>query len=650
LNIFSTGGVLEHFLEGYQERKGQAEMADMLTCGLHTIEAPNILIAEGAVGVGKSLAYLFSSLIDLEGKLSKKRIIVSTSSITLQNQLEHKDLPFVQKVIRECTGENISFVSLKGITNYCCALEFERYANRLQAHYPDIYERYKDFRGSGEQPEEVDLEAWQLITTTHADCMGKDCDAYGRCYYMCRREAAKDVDVVIVNHALLAANQYLLSAFGRSILQPYDILIIDECHELESSVLNFVGETLSEHSLNLLKNKPEKVVERIGKVKLLSRENIFDVQNAFGIVRRSIEEFDWEGLAALVRRIDEENAPGQIIEQPYDTSPWIGHTSFILDRFSQLREEIHLKLDIPFVVPVDRYRDEFESLLKKLQWLRDPPEDVAIWTEHRKRGHVISLVPVNVAEFLEPIWGSNSKKVLTSATIMVDSSFKFIKQRLGIPLDCGVTLEGRFESPFDYQTQVTAFFVPTGFNPKEPGYDEKVLEGIGRVLQFSNYKKTMVLFTSHNQMRKIVPQIRLMYSDQFLILEQNPSMSKEFLLRKFRESDRVVLVAQAASFGTGVDIKGDKNIIIVKLSFDVPDDPIFKVKERMIKKKGQNPFADLSIPQVAIRTKQQVGRGIRSIEDKALVAIFDERLVKTRWGKRIWHSLPTAGKKYWDRI
>ncbi len=649
MNIFSAGGILDRFLEGYQERKGQKDMAEMLSYGLHHEGAPRILLAEGAVGVGKSLAYLFSSLIRPDGTLNKETIVVSTSSITLQNQLEQKDLPFVQMVIQNHFGERINFVSLKGITNFCCLREFERYKNILKVDYPEIYELYADGTGTGEQPDEIDYELWQKITTNHSDCDGQTCKYIDQCYYERRKERARVADVIIINHALLATDWYLSKKYGASVLPPYDILIIDECHELEQSILNFLGGVLSITSLERLEAKQSSVFEKIAEMRFVDQDQIDAIQDAFMCSAvPAIQAVDWEGLKKLVETITEENTPGELITKYYYTKPWQVQVQNVIASMEEVLERADEK-GVLFVTPVSRYKNQFEELAEKLEWLQELPNHVAIWVEGQDKNKVIKLTPVNVNEFLEAFWKAPSvtppgflgpRFVLTSATATVNGTFEYLKEQLGIPTEEGATLEGVFESPFNYAEQVTHFFIPEKFNPKNDDFDDQVLYGIKQILKHSPYEKTLILFTSYHQMNKLVPQIRLLYSRTHVVLEQNPSMSKEFILRKFQESERAILVAQAASFGTGVDIKGNKNIIITKLSFEVPTDPIFKTKERLVEEAGGNGFFDLNVPIAAIRARQQVGRGIRSIEDKAIIAIFDGRIVNSRWGRTILGSLP----------
>ncbi len=644
MNIFAEGGLLDNHLEGYQERRGQKEMADALLQGLYGIDAPNIILAEGAVGVGKSLAYLLSALIRPDGRVNRGKIVVSTSSLTLQNQLEKKDLPFVQSLIEKELGERIGFVSLKGITNFCCLRELGKFKNILDVDYPGVYEHYYPLAGSGEKPDQIDPDAWDMITTTHDDCLKQACPHYEECYYYRRGRAAQTADVVIINHALFATHWYLMTKFGISILPSHSTLVIDECHELEQSILSFMGESLSRRTLRNISEGVPKVVSGLKEMRFVNADDARSLADHFELrVGGVIETVDWEGLENLIVQVANDNPPKRRIEKKYSTRVWLEQLDEVLEC---LESTMHYAddLKVPHFL-ISGYARRVQTLMQVLTWLQEDVEHVAIWFEEFRGQPIIKLTPVNVGDFLAPLWEGTdgldeTKFVLTSATMTVGGGFNYLKKQLGIPLERGRTLEGIFGSPFDYYNQVTHFFIPRDFNPKNDDFDEQVLYGIKKIVDNSPHEKTLILFTSYSQMNNLSPRIRLSYSNSYLVLEQDPSMSREFILRKFQETDKAILIAQAASFGTGIDIKGDKNIIIAKLSFEVPNDPIFATKEIRVEKAGGSGFFDLNVPIAALRARQQIGRGIRTIEDKAIIAIFDGRIVTSRWGRQILKSLP----------
>lgn len=631
MNIFE---VLKERLPGYEERPGQLKMAHLISDVIHNESTTNIVLAEGPVGVGKSLAYLFGSLLDLDKGVDgvKERIIVSTSSITLQNQLTGKDLPFVKSVL----DRPFSFAALKGITNFCCLRELNKMENILKADNPDVWDMYSNTASTdGEKPDELDYGVWNAISTTHSDCDGKDCKFASQCYYRRRKERANNSDVVVVNHSLLATHLYLGRKFGASAIPEHDVLIIDECHDLEDNIINFLGGTISANALKGLARRTmesrEKMMESnfLGAAEKTTLVNMFD-----SIVPDALRDFNEESFDEMLEVVFSQNKDGKLIMKPYPTKHLVEDAKRILYSLHQVVDRADELFSVSNIGAVSRAANGWEELSEHLTWMEELPKHVAIWAENES----IKLRPVNVNEFLEPYWDNPLKKfILTSATVTVNQDFDYIKDRLGI--NCA-TVEGIFESPFDYSTQVSGLIIPADLNPKGSDFNERVVESVCTIIDKSPYPKTLVLCTSYAQMNAIVPEVRMRYSDTHLVLEQNKSMSKDFILKKFNEIDQGILVAQAASFGQGVDIKGDKNIIIVKLSFEVPNDPVFKTKENLLESRGGRGFMDLNVPIAALRVRQQVGRGIRSKEDRAFIAILDGRIVRSGWGSVIVNSLP----------
>ena len=270
----------------------------------------------------------------------------------------------------------------------------------------------------------------------------------------------------------------------------------------------------------------------------------------------------------------------------------------------------------------------------------NPPES-AIWTEGSEKYPKLKVTDINADDFLEDFWETKKNILLTSATISVNDSFRYMARRLGINVKYKT---GIYETPFDYKEQMK-YVIPKDFDPSnDKDFDDKVMRAIKRIVD-SGFDKTLILFTSYRQMNDLLRHIKREFGDEYLVLEQSKNLSKGFILNKFRDEEKAILVAQAASFGTGVDVKGNKNIILAKLNFDNPSDPIVKARGIAIKKAGGNEFMDLAIPTVCLKTKQQVGRGIRSSSDRAYVGILDGRLLTRRWGKIIRNSLPPRGQK-----
>ena len=600
--FYELGGPIDEIFDNYSKRSGQINMAEDVE-KVFMSDDFNIGILEGAVGVGKTLAYLTPAIIN-----SDSTTIVATSSNTLLDQLVTKDLPLVSEMI------DISYAGLKGINNYVCKRLYEN---------EEVFDL--NFKEDGTKGDEVDWEDWSQVTTTSQECLGSNCRFFEGCYYQRAKNRAKESDVLVINHHLLAAYVHVLDVADVSILPDFSELIIDEAHELESNVISFHSQILSEYVMNQIPAKFRKAsndivdvsyknVERIGKLSL-------EISN-------KLDQFEFDELISDLNDLIEKYE-GQLIE---DKLPFL---SSYIDDLKELSREID-KMEFVEVESgtvtkpptIKSFQNYFDGIIQRLEWLKDNPPKIAIWEENEK----IKLTNIDASGFLEDLWSQNRNFILTSATIMVNGEANFIKDRLGIDK----AFEGEYRSCFDYKEQGT-LIIPERNNPKNDEFLDKVEQDVNKIVE-NGYDKTLVLFTSYRDMNELVPRFKVEHTN---VLTQNKNLSKEFLLERFNDLDEAILIAQAASFGTGVDIKGDKNIILVKLNFDVPTDPLFVAQSNVIEEKGGNPFMDLSIPNVAIRTKQQIGRGIRSKEDKANIAILDGRSLSTYWGRKILNTLPS---------
>jgi ATP-dependent DNA helicase DinG len=640
--MFEKGGLLDEQIEGYEERQGQINMANDLRDFLENEN--KVFIAEGPVGVGKSMAYLLTNLLKVEDKIKKRkdRLVVSTSSITLQNQLVDKDLKDAAQIINKATGKDLRFTSLKGIGNYVCLKKLKKAVQKSvgQDHFDEVMRlsNLTDDRGyNGEKPDNIDWKAWEKVTTSSDECNKKSCPFFDECYYMQTKRYADTADVIVVNHSLLAADLYIdtISDGKASVIPAYDNLVIDEIHELEDSVVSFFTKTLSDRACNLFSSKYKNIISNLSEEDWIPERDRGRISDGVLDNEFKVNTIDFDEISKTVKEEFDKRGYGKLIDRTFDFKEQISKINEInmilegLTYFNEIEGRPKLPDSIKSFI---NYSDDF---LKRLKWMNDNQDNIAIWTEGSEKYPKIKLADINTGGFLEPLWNNKDKIILTSATISVNGSFGFLKDRLNIkvPFETGI-----YKSPFNHQKQ-SRMIIPKKFNPKSDNYDQDVFNGIKKIVN-KGHDKTLILFTSYQQMNNLLPDINLEFSKEYLVLEQSRNLSKAYILNKFREAEKSILVAQAASFGTGVDIKGDKNIILVKLNFDNPTDPLFKAKSKKIEKEGGSPFMDLSIPNVCIRTKQQIGRGVRSSNDDTFIAIFDGRLVKSQWGKKIRKSLP----------
>lgn len=605
-------------------------------------------VLEGAVGVGKTLAYLIPSIVNdfdvdniygeegllsdyfydyspREGQMEMAKdvgelvsgvtpIVVATSSNTLLDQLIEKDLPMVQDMF------DVSFAGLKGLNNYLC----KRLYNEKEIFDIEVHE-------DGTKGDQVDWKDWVEVTTSSRECLKKNCSFFHECYYQRQRQKAMDSDVLVINHHLLAAHIHLKTKIDYSLLPEFETLIVDEAHELESSIISFFTKTLSKYVFDKVTTKFMKASNKI-------ESNKYDDPSKIGAmslkVNKELQSFPFEQLIKDLNEIIADNE-GQLIEEEFEElDMYVGRLKSIKSLINRM--EFNDKFG-DYVMPptIKSYLRYFKDIIERLEWLRDNPANIAIWIERDK----IKLTNIDVSGFLNEFWDEDHTTILTSATIMVNDSADFIKDRLGIE----DAFEGTYDSCYDYQKQAK-LLIPKKNNPKRDEFMDLVEENIDKIIK-RGYDKSLILFTSYRDMNEFVPKMKIKYDN---VLSQSRNLSKKFLLKRFAELDESILIAQAASFGTGVDIKGNKNIILVKLNFDVPTDPLFVAQSQVIEENGGNPFMDLSIPNVAIRTKQQFGRSIRSKDDKAIIAILDGRLLSSYWGRMIFNSLPRV--TYYDKI
>lgn len=628
--MFRQGGKVSQQINGYKEREGQIAMAEDMENFLDD-EFEKVYIGEGPVGTGKTLAYLLSSLYDSkEKKLRGGTTIVSTGSITLQDQLVNKDL----KDVNEILDGQISYASLKGLNNYLCMEQLEDYQDNEKDPHPDlsiIEDLVADSSYKGGKPDQIDYRLWNKLTTTSTLCSKEKCPFADDCYYMKQRMKATGANVLVVNHHLLAADIYIrkISEGNAAVLPSADTYIIDEAHDFEDAVVSFFTKTLSGM---VIKRLASRLTNSLNKIDFGKYENAAYLGEKYDELLSKVKLMNLENLEQFVEDIARRNA-GDLITKPIECEEWIDKLREIKVG-ANIKGEIKGEAEREVPVQVETFIKELNDVIERFEWLNDHPESIAMWSEERKGKYSIKMADIDVSTFLQEFWHGDSKFILTSATLTVDGDFEYIKGVLGI--DDAVT--GSYPSPFDYLNQAN-FIVPRAFNPKKDSFNDNVLEAICKLVE-NGHDKTLVLFTSYRQMNELMPKIRLKYNRSHVVLEQNNNMSKAFLLDRFQNAEKSILIAQAASFGTGVDIKGNKNIILVKLNFDNPSDPLVKAKTKAIEADGGNSFMDFSIPRVVIRTKQQLGRGIRSEDDKANIAILDGRLVRTYWGRKIINSLP----------
>ncbi len=627
-NFFSPGGLLSQTHPAYEFRRGQLQMAQAVG---QAIEERRHLIVEAGTGTGKTLAYLMPAI------RSGKRVIISTGTKNLQEQLFYKDVPFLEKALFPDGNRALSVCYMKGRNNYLCRRKLYELTEQPVLNGLDEIEQYRAIAAweqttqTGDRAELADLpEAsalWHKLDARADTCTGQKCSSWDKCFITEMRRRALESDIVIVNHHLFFADlgikQQAEGAPDAGILPDAAVVIFDEAHELEDVAGSYFGISVSAARFEELCRDIENFLQRnhnytasfSGAIKTLRERSAFffsllpegDSRFAFENRHEFLEENGDEFLAvqqSLVRIASEiENMPSKP-EEAFS--------------FARRAQELHGQLGLVL---------EHE----------DP--NTVFWIERRRAGrekqHVsLQATPIDVGPVLrEALWSKLDTAILTSATLAVGGAFDYIRSRLGVDHARDVVLP----SHFDYQNQALFYVPPDLPDPRTPQFASKAAERIRKLLEITR-GRAFVLFTSYAQMRDIYQ--RLLGEIEFPMLLQGDA-PKSALLEEFRATPHCVLFA-TSSFWQGVDVQGEQLscVIIDRLPFAVPSDPVVAARVKAIDSNGGNAFFDYQVPAAVITLKQGFGRLIRSLHDRGLVALLDNRILKKQYGRIFVDSLP----------
>jgi len=616
--FFSRHGALSKWHPNYEYRPGQLEMAEAVEAALADRKH---LIVEAGTGTGKTLAYLVPAI------LSGKRIIVSTGTKNLQEQLFFKDIPFLQQHF----PRPIEVCYMKGRGNYACRQKIydagketvlEGFEEMADFQIIEQWEKTTEFGDRAEiktLPESSS--AWNKIDARRDLCSGQKCPQFDRCFITLMHQRAAQSDIIIVNHHLFFADLAIKDEDVPGILPDYQAVVFDEAHEIEDVAGQYFGVQISNYRFQELRRD----IARVSRQKqFVSQEldRIIDrleqlADHFFGLFPNVEGRTGFTGRAAFLER----------------------HAEAYTDLLAALElTESHLRLlkDPPDEVnPLIRRTEELMLGLKFI--LESNDSDFVYWIERRGRGCFLQATPVDVSAILsERLFDNVDTVVLTSATLAVAGTFEFVKQRMGLPYARTLIVPGHF----DYEKQALLYVPPHLPDPRDPAFTKMAAEEIIRLLEHSR-GRAFVLFTSYQQMRLVYDRVSLEVEYPTLMQGTGPRTA---LLEEFRSTPHSVLFATAA-FWQGVDVPGDQLscVIIDKLPFAVPSDPVVEARLRKVRESGGNPFYDYQIPQAAIALKQGFGRLIRSRSDRGVLALLDNRISKQRYGQVFFDSLPDYG-------
>jgi ATP-dependent DNA helicase DinG len=627
--FFAPGGVLSRSHPAYEFRRGQLQMAQAVE---QALEEKRHLIVEAGTGTGKTLAYLVPVI------RSGKRVIISTGTKNLQEQLFYKDIPFLEQALFPNGEGKLNVCYMKGRNNYLCRKKLYDLTDQPVLSGLEEIEHYRAIAAwekvthSGDRAELAELpEAsalWHKIDARSDTCLGQKCSAFESCFITEMHRRAAESDIIIVNHHLffadLAIKQQAEYASDAGILPEVGTVIFDEAHELEDVAGSYFGISVSNFRFEELCRDVEGSLQRnhalsaslAGAVKSLRERSMFffsllpqgDGRFAFENRREFLEENGDEFLSlmqSLQRLVSEMERMPSKPEEVYN--------------FSRRAQELQVQLG--FVMESEDHNTVF-------------------WIERRRGGRdrsnvFLQATPIDVAPILKATLFDNlDSAVLTSATLAVGGGFEYMRRRLGVEHIREVVLP----SHFDYENQAILYVPPDLPDPRTPQFAAKAADRIRQLLEITR-GRAFVLFTSYAQMNDVYQ--RLLGELEFPLLLQGDA-PKSALLEEFRVTPHAVLFA-TSSFWQGVDVQGEQLscVIIDRLPFAVPSDPVVAARVKSIDAEGGNAFFQYQVPAAVITLKQGFGRLIRSLHDRGLLTLLDNRILKKQYGKVFIESLPS---------
>jgi ATP-dependent DNA helicase DinG len=621
LATLSEGGALDEALSGFKPRAGQQRMAAAVADAIAT---RGTLLAEAGTGTGKTYAYLVPLL------LSGKKAIVSTGTRALQDQLFHRDLPRV----RDALGQGAKTALLKGRANYLCfhRMELAKGESRFGTReHVDQFQRIVSWSGrttAGDLAEVAgipdDSPVLPMVTSTTDNCLGTDCPFWADCFVVKARQRAQAADLVVVNHHLLLADLALKQEGFGEILPGAEAFVIDEAHQLPELAALFFGEALSARQIVECARECVLEAKSVATGTALISPVALQVENSAKVLRQKMEGIPTRGTRDRLNAFPEVQAAalqlGADLEHLIESLKALEGTSTVLDALHTRAALIRQKLTAWFDTTAEV----------------DPDEALSVhWYELSARGFRLSRTPIDVSGALRTQReASGAAWVFTSATLSIAGQFSHAVERLG--LDAPTTLLE--PSPFAWAENALCY-LPTGLpQPSDRHFTHAMMERVVPVLKASN-GRAFVLFASHRALREAA---ELLAAQPWPLFVQGQAPRAQ-LLDQFRASGNGVLLG-TASFREGVDVAGDALSVVVvdKLPFAAPDDPVFEARLDAIRRAGGVPFRDEQIPQAVIAMKQGVGRLIRTETDRGVLVLCDPRLTEKSYGRTFIDSLPPA--------
>jgi ATP-dependent DNA helicase DinG len=625
--VFGPGGFLEKCMKGgfdrsvvssdYEYRAAQLEMAEVVH---DAFETHHHAIVEAGTGTGKTLAYLIPAIS------SGRRVVISTATKSLQEQLFQRDIPFLRKHF----APNLKVALMKGRSNFLCISKLNQMQDQSLLKgidEMDYFRQIKDWAKLTETGDRTELtflpddsELWGRLDARRDTCTGQKCPSFNPCFVTGMHQRAKEADLIIVNHHLFFADLALKQDDFGSILPEYSAVVFDEAHEMEDVASDYFGRQVSNFRFEELARDTDQTL------RLLNWRTPSLLRKTQRIRERSRSFFELfpprEGKFSFLRR--EREAFLEQHREAYDA---------LLSSLKSLETEMAAQTDKPDEL-VRMARRSFE-LRQELTFLFESNEkNFVYWYERRNKGVFLTATPIDVSQILrERLFEQFDTVILTSATLTVGGRFDYIRQRFGLDH----TKERKLPPEFEYPSQALLYLPRKMPDVRDPGFSSKAADEIVQLLEHSQ-GRAFCLFTSYTQMKDLYERVRLRVSFPLLLQGTAP---RSALLERFKNTEGAVLFA-TASFWQGVDVPGEQLscVIVDRLPFAVPSDPVVAARVDALQDEGRNAFAEFQVPQAVLSLKQGFGRLIRTKTDRGVLALLDTRIQRMPYGKIFLESLP----------
>ncbi len=675
--LLDDDGPLAATFEAYEYRQQQVEMLQAV--GRAFNESQHLLV-EAGTGTGKSLAYLLPAI---EWAVqNRQRVVISTNTINLQEQLANKDLPELAKALYD-----FKYLVLKGRSHYLCRQQFQAFRRRGPATEDEMRVLAKvllwlpnTLDGDGDGlflPTGPEQAVWYTISAANEACDPEHCSFYQseRCFFYRARARAEGAHILIVNHALLLAD----IAVQNRVLPEYELLVVDEAHHLEHATTEALRYTVSwpmmqrafvdllssrqnfpsllETVLGLAEGQPRKIAavlqEAVLRIQDVAERLQHQLEGLFSAVETFLDEHaeqndNYSSRLRMTRKLRAEMAWSDVVRAWSQVAP---HFATCVDALSQLVGGLD-ELTSAEILGFDIVRARLLGITRQLgearyqleQFIVNPQENVIYWLEAQNNNpFTFNAVPLHVGALIrEHLFNKKRSIILTSATLRVEGSFDYMRERLGAQK----TEELAVGSPFDYQSAALLYVVTDVPEPRHPSYQQIVEQTLIDLFR-ATQGRALALFTAYTQLKATAQAITgRLAQDGITVYAQGTGSSRAQLLDNFRRGEKAVLLG-TRSFWEGVDVPGEalSCLVIVKLPFDVPNDPIVAARAEGY----EDPFNEYMVPEAILRFTQGFGRLIRTATDQGIVVVLDQRVLTKRYGRRFLDSLPDPRLRYGTR-